>query len=306
MSARFLAPIVLGFVFIVFLGLTMSVQAQAAWVPLKGEGQVTTTYQNIFVKYHLDYQGKTFDSGPVRSNTVITTLEYGLTNKLTFDASIAHVSSKYEGFVGPVPHGPVDTGSYHPAFQNLELGVRYNIRSRPLVLTPFVAVVIPTHDYETRGHSAVGRGLRELKMGINVGRDLEGILPRSYVQARYLYAVVQRVEEFNLNRSNGDFELGHFATDRISLRFTGAWQKTYGGLRIPIDNDHHHFHDIHDQATRSDFFRVGGGVSFSLTRSVALHADFNNTASGRNGHKPRGLSLGISWRFSRGRDVRID
>jgi outer membrane autotransporter protein len=143
-------------------------------------------------------------------------------------------------------------------------------------------------------------------MGINVGRDLEGLLPRSYVQARYLYAVVENVEEFGLNRSNADFELGHFATSRLSVRLTAGFQKTYDGLRIPIDNHHHHFHDIHDQATRSNFFRVGGGVSFSLTRTVDLHADLNDTAAGRNGHKPRGLSLGITWRFSRSRSVRVD
>jgi hypothetical protein len=298
MSARFLAPIVLCSVFILQLGLATSVEAQA-WLPSKGEGQVTVTYQNIYVRYHLDYQGKTFDSGPIRTHTVISTLEYGLTNKLTLDADLAYVFSKYEGFVGPVPHGPVDTGSYHPTFQNLTLGVRYNIRSRPLVVTPFVATVLPTHDYETRGHSAVGRGLRELRMGVNVGRDLEGILPRSYLQGRYSFSIVEPVEEFNLNRSNADWELGYFATDRISFRFTAAWQRTHGGLEIPKDDNHPHFHDIHDQATKSNFFRVGGGVSFSLTRSLDLQADFNNTASGNNTHKPRGISLGISWRFSR-------
>jgi hypothetical protein len=300
MSARFFAPIVLCVVVILQLGLPASIHGQA-WLPAKGEGQVTVTYQNLYVKYHLDFEGKTTDSGPIRSHTLISTLEYGLTNKLTLDADVAYVFSKYEGFVGPVPHGPVDTGSYHPSFQNLTIGARYNVRSRPLVVTPFVAVVIPTHDYETRGHSAVGRGLRELRMGVNVGRDLEGILPRSYVQGRYSYSIVEGVEEFNLNRSNADWEFGYFATDRVSLRITTALQRTHGGLQIPIDNKHPHFHDIHDQATRSNFFRVGGGVSFSLTRSLDLHADFNNTAKGNNTHKPRGLSLGISWRFSRRR-----
>lgn len=137
-------------------------------------------------------------------------------------------------------------------------------------------------------------------MGVNVGRDLEGIVPRSYVQARYSFAVVQRVEDFNLNRSNADWEFGYLATDRVSLRVTGAWQKTYGGIRIPIDNVLPDFHDLHDRASKSGFVRVGGGLSFSLTKSLDLHADFGNTATGSNTHGARGLSLGISWRFSRG------
>ena len=304
MRASFLSASVVCSLFILEVGLADSVQAQA-WLPLKGEGQVTITYQNIFVKDHLDYQGNRFDSGPIRTHTVTSSFEYGLTNKLALDAEVTHVTSKYEGFVGPVPHGPVDTGVYHPAFQDLRIGVRYSIRSRPLVVTPFVATVIPTHHYETRGHSAVGRRLRELQMGAYVGRDLEGIVPRSYIQGRYSYSIVQGIEEFNLNRSNADWEFGHFVTDRITLRFTGAWQRTYHGIKIPIDRGHPHFHDIHDRATKARFLRLGGGVSFSLTRSLDLHADYNNTARGNNTHAPRGLLLGLSWRFGR-RGFRLD
>jgi len=271
-----------------------------AWLPLKGQGQITVTYENIFVRDHLDYQGRRFDAGPIRTNTVVTTFEYGLTDNLTLDADLTHVSSKYEGFVGPVPHGPPDTGVYHPTFQDARFGIRYNILARPFVITPFVATVIPTHHYETRGHSAVGHDLRELQMGVNVGRDLEGIIPRSYVQARYSFALVQRVEDLNLNRSNADWEFGYSATDRVSLRATGAWQKTYGGIRFPADNTHPHFHELHDRAAKSRFVRIGGGLSFSLTKSLDLHADFTNTVAGSSTHGARGLSLGISWRFSRG------
>lgn len=304
MSTRFIAPSVLCAGFFLHLGLAMSTQAQA-WLPLKGDGQITVTYQNIYVKDHLDFAGNRFDAGPIRSHTVVTSFEYGLTNKLALDAEITHVTSKYEGFVGPVPHGPPDTGSYHPTFQDLRIGVRYNIRARPLIVTPFVATVIPTRDYETRGHSAVGRRLHELQLGVNIGHDLEGLLPRSYVEGRYYYSVVQGVEEFSLDRSNADWEFGHFLTDRISLRFTGAWQRTYDGIEIPKDRNHPHFHNIHDRASKSNFVRLGGGVSFSLTRSVDLHADFGNTARGLNTHAARGISLGISWRFSR-RGFRVD
>jgi len=269
-------------------------------VPLQGEGQITVTYENLYVRDHFNNQGKRFDAGPIRTNTVITTLEYGLTNRLALDADLTHVTSKYEGFVGPVPHGPPDTGVYHPTFQDLRVGIRYNLFRGPLVVTPFVATVIPTHHYETRGHTAVGKDLRELQVGVNVGRDLEDIVPRSYVQARYSYAVVEDVRQFNLNRSNADWEFGYFATSRLTLRFTGAWQQTYGGVRIFEDEDIPDFHELHDRAAQSGFLRVGGGLSFSLTKSVDLHADFGNTARGSNTHGARGISLGLSWRFSRG------
>jgi hypothetical protein len=275
------------------------VHAQA-WLPQRGDGQVTITYENIYVKDHFDYAGKRFDAGPIRTNTVVTTFEYGLTEKLTLDSQLTHVSSKYEGFVGPVPHGPPDTGVYHPKFQDAVIGVRYNVFSRQLLVTPFVAAAIPTHHYETRGHSAVGRDLRELQVGVNVGRDLEDIIPRTYVQARYSYAFVQNVEQFGMDRSNVDWEFGYYAKPRVSLRFTGGWQHTFSGLRYPLDQAIPHFHDLHDRAAKSGFVRFGGGLTVSLTKNFDLHADVGNTFRGYTTHGARGLSLGMTWRFRRG------
>lgn len=281
------------------LALPMTASAQA-WLPQKGEGRITLSYQNIHVRYHRNYLGEKTDLGPIRTHTSLASFEYGLTRNLAIDADVAHVASKFEGFVGPVLHGPVDTGDYHPTFQDARIGLRYNVISRSYVLTPFIGVVFPTHDYETRGHSAPGRALREMQMGVNVGRDLEAVIPGSYVHGRYSYAVVEDVEEFNLNRSNAEGEFGYLATRRLSLRFLAAWQRTHGGLDYPKDQDHPHFHDIHDQATRANLVSLGGGGTFSLTRSLDLHADYIRTVAGRNTHAPRGIALGISWRFSRG------
>jgi hypothetical protein len=281
------------------LAVPMPVRAQA-WLPAKGEGRVTLSYQNLHVRYHRNYLGEKEDKGPIRTHTVLASFEYGLTRNLAIDADIAHVTSRFEGFVEPVPHGLADTGAYHPTLQDARIALRYNVVNRSFVLTPYIAVAFPTHDYETRGHSAPGRGLKELHLGVNAGRDLEDVLPGTYVHGRYTYAVVEGVEEFNLNRSNADWEFGYFATRRLAVRFLAGLQRTHGGLRVPIDNDHPHFHDIHDQATRANFVRLGGGGTFALTKSLDLHADYVRTVAGNNTHAPRGIALGISWRFSRG------
>ena len=299
MSPGLVRSTIIGCALLVASAPLKSTHAQA-WLPLRGEGQITITYENLYVRDHFDYTGKRFDAGPIRTNTVVTTFEYGLTNKLTLDSELTHVTSKYEGFVGPVPHGPPDTGFYHPTFQDARIGIRYNVFNRKLIVTPFIAAVIPTHHYETRGHTAVGRDLHELQFGVNIGRDLEDILPRTYVQGRYSYAIAQHVAQLNLNRSTADWEFGYYVTPRFSLRFTGAWQHSYGGIRIPLDSAMPDYHELHDRAAKSNFTRFGGGLSFSLTKFVDLHADFGNTARGTNTHAARGMSLGISWRFSRG------
>ena len=301
MRARLLAASVIGCCGVVCLYLALPITGSAqAWLPLKGEGQFTYTYQNVRVRDHLNYLGNRFDAGPIRTHSQVFSFEYGLSKKLALDFDITHVTSKYEGFVSTPPHGPVDTGEYHPTFQDLHIGARYNVYNRAVTLTPFVSVVIPTHHYETKGHSAVGRDLNELQMGISAGRDLEGFIPRSYVQGRYSYAIVEDVQEFSLNRSNADWEFGHLATDRLSLRFTGVWQWTADGIDIPNIHNHPDFHELHDRASRSHFVRFGGGATFSVNRSLDLHADYNGTMAGINTHAAKGLSLGLTWRFSRG------
>ena len=74
---------------ITFAPLTL-VHAQA-WVPLRGEGQLTLTYENIYVRDHFDYLGKRFEAGPIRTKTVVSTFEYGITDRLTLDSQLTQV-----------------------------------------------------------------------------------------------------------------------------------------------------------------------------------------------------------------------
>jgi hypothetical protein len=229
---------------------------------------------------------------------VLTGFEYGFTDKLALSADVAHVASKY---IGQIPHSPDDTGSYHPTFQDAHLELRYNVLSKALVVTPFIGTTIPTHDYETRGHSAVGRGFHELLLGVNVGRQLDRILRDSYVHGRYSYAILPRFEDLKLNRSNAEFEVGWLATRLLSFRFISTFQKTHGGIPTPLDPRlDEHEKEFHDRITRSHYVYVGGGVGFSVKRSFGIHAAYLTTVYARSVHAPGGLLLGISWNFSRG------
>ena len=275
-----------------------------AWVPARGEGSLTTIYQNIHVRTHLTDTGEAQTHlGRVRTNAVNTSFEYGITDRLAVDAEVAFIASRY---AGAIPHGPPDVSrTYHPTFQDAYVGVRYNVLSSPVVLTPFVGVVIPTHDYETRGHSAVGRGFTELVVGVNAGRSLDPLLKNVHVDARYSYTAQRRFEGLNLNRSNFDWEAGWQARPALSLRFLGAVQVTHGGLTTPLDREHldHHLIDFHDRATRAQYVRLGGAATYALSNAFSLHGAYATTVRGRNTHASGGFALGFSWRFSRGLEV---
>jgi hypothetical protein len=288
----------------VHIALVLPVSAQA-WLPLKGSGSVSSTYSNMYVRNHVIFDG-TRDPTPgrIRTNVVFTSFEYGITDKVALSADLAYVASKWVPVPGKRPHGPNDTGSYHPMFQDAHLELRYNALEKALVVTPFIGTTIPTHDYEVRGHSAVGRGFHELLVGVNVGRQLDRVLRDSYIHARYSYAILGRFDDVALNRSNADVEVGWYANRLVSLRFISTLQKTHGGIITPFvpDLDAHEL-EFHDRITRSNYIDLGGGVSLSLTRSFDIHADYLTTAYARNVHAPGGFLVGIRWNFSRGLDL---
>ncbi|HEX9273059.1 MAG TPA: hypothetical protein VGA01_12680 [Candidatus Binatia bacterium] len=300
---RIASPLVLCFaVSCINLGLPPTAFSQA-WVPEKGEGSVTITYQKLVGYDHFDLTGARQKVGTDRAQSMSVEFEYGVTDKLAFNADVVYVASKYNG---SFPEGPLDfDGRYHPAFQDAHLQVRYNVLNKPLMLTPFVSVTVPTHHYETSGHDATGRDFYELLVGANAGRQLGSVLPNVYVQGRYSYAILKHFAGLNLNRSNLDTEVGWMVTRRLTLRLLGAWQKTYGGLRAPIDFEGpgtEQF-EFHDRVLRASYFRLGGGATCSVNRTFDINVGYGGSVSGLNTLAVGGIAIGFSWRFSRGSSI---
>ena len=276
-----------------------------AWVPEKGEGSVSINYQKLVGYDHFDFTGARAKIGTDRAQTTSVEIEYGLTDRLAFNADVLYVASKYNG---EFPEAPLDDGRYHAEFQDAHFQLRYNTTQKPVVLTPFISVTVPTHDYETSGHSATGRHFTELLVGVNAGRQLVPFLPKLYVQGRYSFALLKHFEGLNLNRSNFDAEVGWLANRKLTLRLLASWQKTYGGLRAPIDFEEagpEQF-EFHDRALRTSYFRLGGGVTYSLNRTFDINVGSLGTITGLNGLAVNGLAIGFSWKFSRSSNSKID
>ena len=170
-----------------------------AWVPPKGQGEMALSYQNLFTREHFNGDGSRHDYGHIRLFGVIEELDYGVTNKFAVNLSVPYGFGKYHG---PFPHKlPIDDGDYHGSLQDMHVGFRYNVFSRPIQFTPFVAVAFPSYHYEHFAHSAVGTDLWEVQMGISLGRSLAPFLPRGYFQLRYGYSIMQRVLGIRPDRS---------------------------------------------------------------------------------------------------------
>jgi hypothetical protein len=284
---------------VVLLG-AAPVSAQA-WLPPKGEAAVTLGYGRMWATTHIDYQGNSLSPGDMIWNNVGVDLSYSVTNRFAVRLGVPFVTSKYDGaFPHPVVAGIAaqDDGKYHSRFQDVASELRYRVTSGSFAVTPFVGLVVPTHDYPSYGHSAAGRGLVEGRFGVAAGRLLDPLLPDAYLQVRYTYSVPEKVLGVSHNASQLGFDLGYLVGSSLTLRAIGAWQKTHGGWRVPIDFPARTSMDFthHDQVPRTAYLRLGGVVAYSITSAIDVNFYGYSTVRARSDVDMK--SLGIAFTYS--------
>lgn len=286
------------------LALAGAGQASAqAWLPPKGEASLTLGFSRNSADHHIDYLGQAVGPGLMEWNQGIWDLGYGITDRLAVRVGVPFVASRYSG-ANPHPALPgkprYDDGTWHSAFQDLRAEVRFKATTGSLAVTPLVALVVPTSGYAQLAHSALGRHLVEGQVGVNAGRLLDPVLPNAYLQARYTYTFVERVLGTMHDRSNIAFDLGYFVTPSLTVGMIGAWQKSHGGWRAIIDfpppTDPKFVY--HDQLQRTDYLRLGGAASYSLTGSIDIGVSAFTTVSARSDVAMSGFSLGFTYSFS--------
>jgi hypothetical protein len=286
------------------LQLASVVHAQAT-VPDRGEGELTITYQHYAVLGHFGLNGNENTKANTRSQAAVTDFDYGVGKGFGLLMSLPFIASKYTGAPSysvaghPTNAGPLDDGTYHAAFQDLRLELRRQWWAGPVPIAPFVGFSFPTNDYQTVGEAVPGRHRRDLQVGASGGVDLDQLLPGAYVQARYAYGTMQRVNELRLRftRSNIDVEAGVNATSRLLVRGLAGLQIRHQGPtpdQIAAATDWVN----HDRYIAPSYLNVGGGPLFSVSRSTDVFALFVGTVSGNNGaHRERTVAVGVTFGF---------
>jgi hypothetical protein len=293
--------------------LTATAFAQA-WVPQKGAGAVSFQYQNALVTDHF-FGSTRLDVGHIQTHDVVIDAAYGLTDHLAVRFTVPFVASKYDGaFPHTVPELPnYDNNHYHGTWQDLRFDARYALSpGRSVVVTPFVNVIIPSHDYFYFAHSAPGTDLHELQTGAYVARMLDPIVPRAFVQVRLAYGFVERVLGISHNRSYADLEVGYFVSPGFRVFVTGTGLLTHGGIRFPSRNTRAALLNLgaamgvgdavwvdHDQIGREQSANLGLGGSIAVTKSLDLFGTLGTNLAERNGHAiKRAFAVGVTWHFS--------
>ena len=264
----------------------------------QGEGSVSISYHTLSVSGHYAANGGFVDLGGSRAQTLHLSFDYALTDRLGLWTSAAYVSAKNGDDPSPVlGHAGIDDGRYHSTWQDLHAGARFALVEEPVAITPFVEMVLPLHDYETRGEAAPGRGLRQATVGLNIGRQVMHV-PGMYVHLRYGHTFVERHLDVGTDRDNLDLEVGMQIRPRWGIRGLAGWQETQGGLNFPEDVLHDHdLFDEHDRLLDDEHLKAGLGAAYSASDSVTVHVIALTSLAGSNTHRDIGMAVGASWHF---------
>lgn len=274
-----------------------------AWVSPKGEMSLSLSYQFTDFPGHLNEKGIKESLAGTEAQGLTLQAEYSVNDRLAASVSIPYIAARTVD-ISPNPHPESnDDQKYHSTWQDYQLGLRYNLTSTPLVLTPFVAWVVPSHDYANRGEAVVGRRMNEIHVGVNAGRLLDPLLENAYVDARFAYVFSEEELGISTDRTVGDLAVGYFLTPRFSARILASYQRTHGGLT----GDYIHRPDsgipdelrLHsDRLVRANFLRTGLAGSFSVTPRVDIYAAFMTVVNGSDTHYGQGISVGVTRTFS--------
>ena len=301
---------VAGFGLVSLLAAT-SASAQA-WAPPAGQGAFTVAFQAIDNTGHILTDGSTVPGGKSQSASIYLEFEYAITDRWSLSTFIPYVFAKFSG--PPLPNVPLQPGDacqcWQHGWQDFGVAARYNLLNGGTALTPSVAFGVPSHEYGYVGEAVLGRRLRELRLGVDVGTYLDAISPRLAVQGRYAYALVERVLDVSTNRSSLSADVIVRLTESLSVQGSVYRQITHGGLRAgtepPPPPDGIPWGEVttpellheHDRLLRDNSWQLGAGLSYSLPRAD-LFVSYIEFLSGSDTHAGRAFTVGATVPFER-------
>lgn len=259
-----------------------------AWLPPKGTYSYSIDYSKTLNKKHLTSTGDEVDVGHTDINTMSLSGSYSPTNRISINASLPIVRTRYRG-AGLGGHDTtIDDGTWHSTITDLQFTVNYQLINGVFSLAPYAGAVIPTHDYTTFGHSAPGRGLNEVWVGTYAAMSLNEWIPRTYVQVRGNYAFVEKVVGISHDRINATLEIGYFFNPSWNVRAIVSEQWTSGGIDVPVlptNPDFAILLPVHDQLAAEEFINVGGGATWVINERMSVYGLYMQTIEGSNSHK---------------------
>jgi hypothetical protein len=266
------------------------------WLSPKGEGVVTALYQNDIERLHSYGDGRTRDRGHTTLDATYLETDFSLTDKLAVKVSVPFIEGKY---VGSNPHLLVrgqpstavalDDGNYHGGLQDFRFQVRYLLRERGWRVAPFVLANLPSHDYSVFAHAATGINETEYRVGVSVGRRLDPLLKKAFLQGQYAFGMSPLVAAgVAPKRSYGELQLGYLLNSRFSIQGSSVLLYSHNGINFDYNlwpnNVTVEQYLNHDRISQSKLLDAAVSFSYRLSPSMSLFASAGHSYWGTNGH----------------------
>jgi hypothetical protein len=245
---------------------------------------VSLFYQHGFDRYHAMSQGEAVDRGHTSLQALMLDVDYSLTDRLAVRLSLRFIEDKY---VGTQPHllvrGQPDTvvaiedGRYHGGLQDFWFDIRYNASRKKLMVTPFFQAIVPSNDYPTLGHGAIGTDQREYRVWVNLGRQVSR---KAFVQGRYAFGMGQEIAP---KRSYAEAQLGYILTRHLSVQGSTVWAHSHNGIDFinglfPNNLPEEQYLN-HDRISRVNLLDVGASSTYAITRKTNLFVGWGHSIS---------------------------
>lgn len=290
--------------------LPLSLHAQA-WLSPQGDGTVSVLYQYNIDRLHSFGDGQTKDKGHTYFQAAVLNTDFSITDRLAISIGLPYIAGKY---VGSSPHllvrgepdtaVAVDNGDYHGGFQDLSLNVRYALTRHALKIAPLFQATLPSHDYPNFGHASIGLHETESRVGVNVGRRLDPILPKAFVQGQYALGMSPEVAaNIAPKRSYGELQLGYLLSRHITLQGSSALIWSHNGLDFDYVLFPNNLTDEqylnHDRIGRTKLLDAGGSIAYQINRSTNFFVAASHSFYGTNGHlRYLGVTVGFTKAFT--------
>lgn len=275
--------------------------AAQAFTPPPRVGSVTVAWQWIDNTGHILTDGTFLPRGQSVTSSVLAELDYGITERLAATVAVPFVFAKYTGQLPPFSGLERDAcRCWDQSFQDFSIAGRYRLGDDFWALTPQVRVVIPSHEYPSRGEAVVGPNLNQVLLGISGAWRLAPALPKASIQAGYTFAFVEKVlHDIRSNRSNVAASFGYALTRSLYVHSGAAFQTTHDGLTAfeAMVAPPELLSQGIDRLLKMRYWHLTGGLSYS-TGFADLFFAVEPYVWGRDTHNGIAYTVGSTWYFN--------
>jgi hypothetical protein len=267
--------------------LSLTIASAAVLVPRaapaeKGAASLRLEYQYIRTG-KFDSSVGDIDIGNTDAHVYMLSADYAIGDRWTVFGSLPWIQKRH---TGALPHNAVldfqeyeppdlrviDDGTYHQGWQDVYAGVQYQALDGPLAISPFLSYGTPTSDYPFYGHSAIGRNLWHVPVG--VAWSYTPYFSDWFFGGDLAYVFTEKTLGHDVSHWLMNLRASYYLTPRFAPKVFVSIKHGTKGLNWPEDFDLNNldtaefFH--HDRTIKHNWINAGVGFDYVMSERYQL------------------------------------